>query len=113
MKSIEWAAGLFEGEGCISINRSRGNQYLTLSLQMVDEDVVRAFQEVVGIGGIEHSHPPAHKAAGRQPTFMWRVYGPKAEEVAWMLAPYLFSRRRKKLADSLTEIRQHRNEKSA
>ena len=44
--SIEWAAGLFEGEGCIT-RRSGG--YPQLKLSMTDFDVVRRFGELVGV----------------------------------------------------------------
>ena len=47
MKSIEWAAGLFEGEGTIVSNKDN-TWYLQMS--MVDEDVVKTFLDVVGVG---------------------------------------------------------------
>ena len=47
MKTIEWAAGLFEGEGTITKNRS--NSYY-LQLSMVDKDVVEMFLETLGVG---------------------------------------------------------------
>jgi len=43
---IAWAAGLFEGEGCIT--RTRG--YPAVSLGMTDLDVVNRFAAVVGVG---------------------------------------------------------------
>jgi hypothetical protein len=43
--AIAWAAGLFEGEGCIflRINKEKGKYYPHLSLSMCDEDVVKKF----------------------------------------------------------------------
>ena len=40
MHSIEWAAGLFEGEGCIDASNKR------LCLSMSDKDVVDSFESV-------------------------------------------------------------------
>lgn len=41
-----WAAGLFEGEGCISLQRGRQSSVL-LSLKMTDKDVVDRFARLM------------------------------------------------------------------
>ena len=52
MKSIEWAAGLFEGEGCI---HKRKNQFsFELKIDMTDLDVVQEFAESFGVGKLIH-----------------------------------------------------------
>jgi len=43
---IAWAAGLFEGEGCIT---KRSGGYDQLRLSMTDFDVVRKFGSIVGV----------------------------------------------------------------
>ena len=43
---IAWAAGLFEGEGCLSF----GHRTLHATLAMTDVDVVDRFQSIVGFG---------------------------------------------------------------
>jgi hypothetical protein len=48
---IAWAAGLFEGEGCISYGE-RPSRRLMLRLCSTDEDVVQRFREIVGVGSI-------------------------------------------------------------
>ncbi len=48
-----WAAGLFEGEGCITVQRQRGRKnHPRLQLNMTDEDTVRRFHRVVGSGAV-------------------------------------------------------------
>ena len=48
MKTIEWAAGLFEGEGNI-YKRPNENRF-SLNLSMTDKDVIDWFHEVMGVG---------------------------------------------------------------
>ena len=47
MKTIEWASGLFEGEGTI-VNNKDGSWYLQMS--MVDRDVIETWLKTVGVG---------------------------------------------------------------
>ena len=56
---IAWAAGLFEGEGCMS-KRSKGNSYRMI-LSMNDYDVVRRFHEAVGVGSLSEFRPHVYK----------------------------------------------------
>jgi hypothetical protein len=44
--SIAWMAGLFEGEGCISIHQNKG--YCQLQLKSTDEDVLMKFAKLAG-----------------------------------------------------------------
>ncbi len=54
---IEWAAGLFEGEGNIyrnDIRRAIGSGYaFNMSLKMKDEDIVKRFYPVVKVGKVK------------------------------------------------------------
>ena len=45
-EDIIWAAGLFEGEGCITTSRKSP----TLQLQMTDKDVVAKFKKIINCG---------------------------------------------------------------
>jgi hypothetical protein len=52
---LAWAAGLFEGEGCFTCDRSQGaDGHVTVraSLAMTDEQVVRRFARVIGFGNV-------------------------------------------------------------
>jgi hypothetical protein len=65
-RELAWAAGLFEGEGCIALNKAndRRGAYARLSLNMNDEDSVRRFHDAVGVGYVSGPHlrpDPKHK----------------------------------------------------
>ena len=63
MEDMYWAIGLFEGEGCISIVKSR--REVRLRMVSTDLDVLERFREIVGYGSIserkkrEEHHKPA------------------------------------------------------
>lgn len=112
MRSIEWAAGFFEGEGCISLQRQKRNgkifTYMSLHLSSTDEDVVRSFVETVGIGKVRFEHSPSARARGVQATYGWRVYNKKALEVGWRLYPYMHGRRKAKWLECVAEVERMR-----
>lgn len=87
--AIAWAAGVFEGEGCISC--SAGKNDIHACVAMTDEDIVRRFQGVVGLGsiGIQKRTDRQH----RKPMWRWQVDGDNAETVVRMLLPHLGKRR--------------------
>lgn len=100
MRSYEWAAGLFEGEGCLCVSKRRqvrpyGTYVYTvwsLSLVMTDEDAVREFARIVDLPVTT----PKKRGDFKQ---TWRVGTQSAEKIAKILAnlrPYLMSRRAKK-----------------
>lgn len=111
-RGIEWAAGLFEGEGSLHIqkNTQRTNQswVLSLNLSMTDEDTVREFHRIVGVGGVYYSHCKSQRERGRKPLWDWRVRGHKAEELAWRLMPYLMQRRRARFTELIQELVNYR-----
>ena len=47
---IAWAAGIFEGEGSFSTHAVYSKTYPRASVEMNDEDVVRRYHEIVGVG---------------------------------------------------------------
>lgn len=107
IKSIEWVAGLFEGEGNFAIIRcgkDKKYKYLKLSVTMVDEDVIRTLLDSVEIGKVNTYHTPSGKQKGHQPIWRWEVTGTRAEVLALALAPHLHSRRKAKLSELLAEI---------
>src|SRR6266478_6444851 len=70
---IAWAAGLFEGEGCIHSPQKRGNKSLQLSLRCTDRDVVEKFYKVLGIG---HFHGPYEQMQPTEkPIWAWGCGG--------------------------------------
>ena len=69
--SIEWAAGLFEGEG--SLFKDRRSNTWTLQMRMTDNDVVQMFANVMNTGGQVHdeSNQPRRLATGRKASYRW------------------------------------------
>jgi len=103
-KTIEWFAGLFEGEG--SIYRNDKRRQLSMSIKMVDEDTVRSAYKVVGVGSVFTRLPdnnPNHKRI-----YDWRT-GKRNEilEVAYKILPFMGKRRTvqiKKCIDGLSKL---------
>lgn len=55
---VAWAAGLFEGEGTITVSHQKGRAGFAqprLKLSMTDEDVVRRFAAIVGCGSVREA----------------------------------------------------------
>lgn len=100
---LAWAAGLFEGEGSFGLRNNAGEtyKYLTLQINMTDEDVLEKFYNIFQVGTFRPWTPPSH--AGRKPQWRWRVSGKDAEAVAWALAPHLGKRRLARFAELLIE----------
>lgn len=86
-----WAAGLFEGEGCIE---ARWTNSAALTLGMTDPDVVERFRTIVGVGTIYVRRPQKNRW---KPLHAWHV-GSKWEVrlVLEAFLPYLGARRRQK-----------------
>lgn len=85
MHDIAWASGLFEGEGSFL-----GGAYPRMQFKMVDEDVVRRFHAVVGVGRV---NGPYQGSGNRQPYWEWRCGGDEAKALAEVMVPYLGTRR--------------------
>jgi hypothetical protein len=80
---IAWAAGLFEGEGCISTTTYR----LQVALVMTDEDMVRRFDAIVERGKVYGPyHPPSHGPRRKQ-FWRWAAYEDAAHDVIDLLMP--------------------------
>src|SRR5271166_6037972 len=47
---VAWAAGIFEGEGSFSSHTVNGKTYPHAAVEMKDEDIVRRYHEIVGVG---------------------------------------------------------------
>jgi len=91
-ENLAWAAGLFEGEGCFSVQRQRHRneyRYMRAVINMTDEDVLRRFCSIVGEGRVSGPH-----SKGRhKPQWTWTASGPAAVRVFEMFKPFLGKRR--------------------
>ena len=105
MKTIEWASGLFEGEGHISTRQgSKSALRHTLDINMTDEDVLINFAEVVGAKVLGPYHPASAKEHHLP---FWRVsIGSKAEvrRVLELMIPHLGHRKSYTALNCLDEL---------
>lgn len=103
---IAWAAGIFEGEGCISIKPPQERRHLPsirLVIQTTDEDVLVRFREIVGCGSVVHLRRPA--LPGKKAVYSWEL-GNRVEVESLVLAflPWLGERRTAKAQLVLDDI---------
>ena len=102
MHTIEWAAGLFEGEGCFSFKtKANGKKYGRLSLKMTDKDIVEKFAEVVGYGNVNY----LKTQDGWKDAYCWEICKiTEVRRIAAAMLPYLGDRRAHKALDILDHI---------
>ena len=102
-KSIEWCAGLFEGEGCITWKHNgNGKMYPRLYLKMTDRDVVEKFADGVGYGNVNLVRSPR---SDWKDAYAWEIA--KTSEVHRILdafLPHLGNRRAHKALDVLDHL---------
>jgi hypothetical protein len=94
MISDEYAAGFFDGDGCIHISRANAagrahpSYALNAAISGYCEDVMRAFQE--RWGGAVNSHIVRDR---RKPVWQWSVQGMVAKKFISTVEPYLIEKR--------------------
>ena len=95
-RAIAWAAGLFEGEGCIYSTTQKPPQP-RLQIRMCDRGPLDRFCLIVGRGKV-HGPYKTHKTGETnkgnwRDNYSWQVHGQQATEVARLIFPYLEVRR--------------------
>jgi hypothetical protein len=107
---VIWAAGLFEGEGSFGSHEQTG--YPRASLGMTDEDRVRLFHKVVGVGRIYEAD---RRSRGWKMYYRWQTGRfEHVQAVVAMLYPFLGPRRRDQArgmlerASDLYDARRHK-----
>jgi hypothetical protein len=98
-KSIEWIAGLFEGEGCLTYNTT--NDSWCLKVKMTDTDVMWGLYLALGCRGnlaglVKHPSD----AEQNKPHQTWSTS--KRDlifELVTELYPHMYSRRREKMVE--------------
>jgi hypothetical protein len=95
-KDAAYAAGLFEGEGCVSIRRSRtrsgGSQtWLAVVIKMADSEPLYWLQERWG-GSVR---PGGETRPGRAQTEQWAIVARKVTAFLSDIQPYLLSAKRR------------------
>ena len=100
MRTIEWAAGLFEGEGCITHN---SNGLPRLIMSMTDEDVMESFRDIIGVGNV-HLKKGKFKAHWK-PAWEWTISKQTyVYRILEDMLPYFGHRRAYKAQNSLDAI---------
>lgn len=102
-----WAAGLFEGEGCLYLEpqsqRRPNARTARLSLVSTDEDAVQRFHSIVGVGTVNvqrHNERQGHKRQWR-----WQAGAKRdVEDVLRKFLPWLTQRRLTKAEELLAAI---------
>ena len=98
MKSIEWAAGLFEGEGSICKLKDGRTR---LFLEMTDKDVVESFRDVLDTGSVTGPH----YRADYKPVYKWNIGKQKVvKKILEAMLPLLGERRSFKALNCLDDI---------
>ena len=98
---IAWAAGLFEGEGCITFRDKKHNQPY-LKINMTDFDVIRKFYEMVGIGRLDKIDKKNPKWKEQ---LQWRTGGREnVRNLLVLFLPHFGNRRAHKALDVLDLI---------
>lgn len=95
---IAWAAGIFEGEGSISIVWLPRGGYPILKVTMTDLDVMQRFAAVTGIA------LAGPYAGTNKPFWAAQANGKRAVGIAQTFFPFLGERRREQVRKALTEF---------
>lgn len=107
-ENIAWAAGLFEGEGCVGVyskpDGARGPRKApVMKISMTDLDVLEKFQRIVGFGKIHG--PTIRRQPNHKPVWSWSCGG--TEKVQALLAAfwsYLCARRQAKAQEVIVAM---------
>jgi len=107
---LAWAAGLFEGEGWITLNnRADGDRNRQVGIQMTDEDVMRRWVKIIGPTSRFKDlygpyHPPSMKEHHKE-QWGW-IISKKSEltRVLQMLLPMFGERRAAKAMEMMKEV---------
>lgn len=102
--NIAWAAGLFEGEGCIFFSYTGDHIQARVEIRMTDKDVLERFALIVDRGEVKsRNYDQAPNSKKR--VYKWGLYD--AEGVRYvlnLLMPHLGERRSKKAQEALKAI---------
>lgn len=110
---LAWAAGFFEGEGCVTYGgTSTGYAYAKATIGTTDPDVLLKFQRAVGMGKI---YGPYEQKNKRHKVFwVWNLHGrDKVLQLQELLWPWLGQRRQEQFRTVLSRTEGKRIDKQA
>lgn len=102
---LAWAAGFFEGEGCIHMNK-QARKTLGMVVSNCDEDVLRRFHEIVGCGTFHGPYKQSGAKEHWKPFWRWQTSSWDAIALCEReeFVSHLGERRKKKLEEILREV---------
>ena len=112
MDDFAWAIGLFEGEGCITLEKASAAKAAhvrqpRMAVVSTDLDVLERFHKVVGYGKISPMRSTTN--LGTKPRWVWRLSRQAAiADLLMRMMPHLGQRRWEKAQDALTYIERPR-----
>lgn len=100
---IAWAAGFYDGEGCATLYRKKGNAAVRLIVVQRERELLERFQDAVG--GLGKFY---YNARVRYPIWQWHAgREPEAREVLRILWPYLGRIKREQAERALSQSTWH------
>ena len=107
-QKLVFLAGVFEGEGTITMIPQKNSKKLSLScrVKMTDRDIIQRFVDYVGHGNIYSEKKSESKL---KLTYCWKISGPRAINFLHKIAPYLGVRRYNRVIQCLALYKQQRN----
>lgn len=106
-EDILWAAGLFEGEGCIDHHKIiSGRIYPRIKLKMCDKDIVERFGKIFDLKVREVTKDKSWKDHYKDAWYVLAT-GSKAIAIIYMLYSFLGTRRKQKAEEVLSAWRKN------
>lgn len=105
---LAWAAGFFDGEGCISFRLSKNKRrgYVTVSAWQSDTRTLNRFRDAVGMGVVSNGrirhHDPKRDRSKHKREFSWA--SSLHREVMALLWPYLSMPKRLQAAEKWAKL---------
>lgn len=98
-ENLAWAAGLFEGEGCLSVSKKTGKQFVNIQIGLHerDKDVLEKLALILG-GKVLGPYKPQKNATGGMVVWM-RSQKEDVYAICAALFPFLGLRRQEKMLE--------------
>lgn len=100
--NYSWAAGFWDGEGCVSLSYRGAHRIPRIVLQVaqVDREVLDKFQSIMEVGNVLGPYPARN--SNSQPYHVWRVEGvPHLSSFKTKLEPYLGTQKKNQIEAAL------------
>lgn len=97
-EDIAWAAGFFEGEGCVA----KGAKCKFIAINNTDPEPLARFHAAVGVGRVRGPYGPYNNGISKKPYWTWSAANFEHRQAAIaMMWPWLSERRREQLRDCI------------